>query len=332
MTKHLYRIVGALKYLLALAVFITATTASATDLPADYEKALDLIHAYSGSGDELRQAMEIAGDLSKAYPNSGYAQTLYAEAASTWRLDQEGKPADIREKIIALCDEALAMNPSLAQAYVAKARSLVRASMYEPANVSIDKALSLQPNFTGAIFLRAEIFRRTGVLSDAEAWYIRFIESTPSVNRKANGYGWIGKMYEDAAWDDARNREKFTAKARQSYETMLQLNPGGAWRNVNFAIFLNGDAADFEAAELYATKALGMMEFPMARYHLAASRYQKIWARSREMSGQEITKATQQVADSTRITLADAISFSSFSSLVRARLIALQKRSTPTIR
>ena len=98
---------------------------------------------------------------------------------------------------------------------------------------------------------------------------------------------------------------------------------------MNFAIFLNDYAADFDTAERYAQKALGLMEFPMARYHLAAARYQRIWANSSSMSRAALAQATKQVAESTNVTLVDALSFSAFSSVVHRRLQELQAQLTP---
>ena len=306
--------------------FGVATASFGQTHPLAYEQALDLIHAYSGSGTEIDHAMQLAEGLLRSHPNSGYAQTLAAEAMSTWRLDQSGRPVELRQQVIALCDEALRINPGLAQAHVAKGRALLRASMYEAATASIDAALALDPKLAGAMFLRAEFFRRSGILPSAQEWYQNFIEATPSKGRKSNGYYWIGKMYEDAAAEDTHNRSILTAKARQSYERMLSLEPDGAWRNINFAIFLNGYAADFAEAERYAQVALGMMEFPMARYHLAAARYQTIWADSTGMSRTAMASAAKQVATSTGVTLSQAMLFRPFSAVVRGRLEQLQAR------
>jgi len=59
-------------------------------------------------GDELRRAMQMAETLSKTDPETGYAEVLFAEALSTWRLSEYGEPAEVRDQVIALADKALA--------------------------------------------------------------------------------------------------------------------------------------------------------------------------------------------------------------------------------
>jgi len=318
--------------LMLLVVMGSAIAKTHESSPSErFETALDLIHAYSGSGDELQRAMQLAEELSKSHPDSGYFQTLLSEALSTWELEQNGEPAALRIQLIQLSDEALRLNPNLAEAHVAKARALVRASMYDEANSAIDAGLGLKPNLSGALFLRAEVFRRTANLADADAWYRKFIDSTPSRTRKSNGFGWLAKMYEDAAWSSPAEKKGFLlVQARAAYEQMLELDPNGAWKVVNFAIFLNDDVADFEAAERHAQRALGIMEFPMARYHLAAARYQKLLASMGSMDDPALRNAVERISSSTSVSLDDAIAFSSFSTLIRSRLQLLQTRiSTP---
>lgn len=302
----------------ALSVQAKGTTKST------YEEALDLVHAYNGSGDELRQAFQLADELYKADPNSGYAQVIYAEVLSTWELGQDGKPLDVRDQVLVIADEALKLNPRLAQAHVSKARALVRSSMYPQAESSVADALAIDPTLGGAMFIRAEIFRRQGSLVEAELWYNKFITSVSSPDRKANGYSWIASMYLAATYFDPNNRKDHIAKARSAYESSLKYDADGPWRNVNFAIFLNDYAADFETAEIYAQKALKIMEFPMARYHLAAARYQKLAVAN--MQRLELATAVGEVASGTGVSLDDAIAFRSFSPVIRERLQSVQAR------
>ncbi|MFI3218028.1 MAG: tetratricopeptide repeat protein [Methylococcales bacterium] len=316
---------------------IAIETSAKEETPENYEKALELIHAYTGAGDELQRAIQLADTLSKSHPNSGYAETLISEAFSTWKLDQDGNPIELRNQINKLADEAIRKNPQLAQAYVAKARCLVRASEYKEAEKLIDTALKLDPNLSGVIFLRAEIFRRVHDLDQGAIWYQKFIDSTQSNSRKANGYYWLGVMYFEAINDLSKESDEiiiknFTAKAKEAFEKCFKLKPdgGGAWGNVNFAVYLNDKAADFDGAELYAQKALSIMEFPMARYHLAAARYQKLLATASVMENSTLEKVVNDINSSTGVSLKDAISFSDFSSTVHNRLEKLQTKLAST--
>ncbi|MFY9317027.1 MAG: tetratricopeptide repeat protein [Burkholderiales bacterium] len=298
-------------------------------LPEDYQRALQLIHAFSGSGDQLAVAMQLAEKLSSSHPKGGYSETLRAEALSTWRLSQQGQPAELRAQIIALADQALLLNPKLAQAHVARARALLRASEYDQANKSVDAALELDPTLNGAMFIRAEIFRRTMQLPEAEAWYLKFIAATPDRPRQSNGYYWLAVAYRDAAAREQSQRGSLIARARTAYEKMLELDPDGAWKNVNYAIFLNNDAGDFNAAEKYAQKALSIMEFPMARYHLAIARYQKLVPGMNAMDERALRQAIAQVHESTGVSFEDALKFArSYQTYsgIQARLQSIQVR------
>lgn len=301
------------------------------DLPAEYGEALELIHSYTGAGSELERAASLIESLKKTHPKSGLSETLAAEFLSSWQLDQEGEPVTVRSRVIHLAEEAIRLDPKLAQPHVAKARALLRASFYGEAEREIDAALAIDPTLSGAIFARAEVLRRTGRLAEAESWYVKFIDSTSSASRKANGYGWIAQMYSDAAYrNDDGNQKSHLAKARSAHEHGLQLDPKAAWRNVNFAVFLNGDAADFDAAERYALRALEQMEFPLARWHLAAARYQRLWQNLSQFDQRQLNDKLAEVAMSSKVSLDDLIKNYELGPLVQFRLMQLKRRSAGT--
>lgn len=304
---------------------------SAQTTPKAYLEALDLIHAFSGAGDELDRAIQLAKGLERTNPKSGYAQTLYAELLSTWELDQDGEPESLQADIIKLTDDALRLNPRLAQAYVARARVLLRASKYDEAAKAIDAGLAIDPNLSGGLFIRAEISRRTGKVAEAESAYLKFIDTTPSRTRRSNGYYWLAVTYEKAIESQPEKRSALLAKARGAYEKMLELDPEGAWKNVNFAIFLNNEVGDFAAAEQYARKALSIMEFPMARYHWAIARYQKLLRLMDRMDQKKLKAAVERVQTVTNVPLADAVSFSRTWPKIQARLLTIQARLQPGI-
>ncbi len=293
-----------------------------------FRDALSLIHSYSGAGDELSRAMEAAQSLSQSDPASGYSQTLLAEMLSTWELGQDGKPDELRIEIIELADEALRQDASLAQAHVAKARTYARASMLLEAETEIAKALAMDPQLESAIFQQAEIYRRSGNVAKADVWYRNFIAATEAPARKSNGYYWLGKMHHDFAYSlEGQQRDIYLSSARNAYQHMVDLDPKGPWKLVNFAIFLNGYVADFDAAELYAQKALSVMEFPMARYHLAAARYQMLESKAAKLDANTLQTEIARVAASTQVSLEQAIAFRAFSTVIVSRLSDLQGRS-----
>lgn len=295
-------------------------------VPPEFEKALDLVHSFSGAGNELDRAMAIAESLSKLHPTKGYAETIVAEMQSTFNLGQDGQPDELRAQILALTEGALRLNPSLAQAYVVRGRVFVRTSQYVLANQAIDAALKLDPSNSGATFLRAEIFRRTDRVVEAETWYLKFIAGTPSSTRKANGYAWLATLYEEAAWRNPMQWASLVSKARGAHEKVLELDPKSAWSNVNFAIFLNNQAGDFTAAEKYAANALRIMEFPMARYHLAIARYQQLLARTPSLEKSKLQKAVADISAATGITLDDALEFCGGCAGIEGRLQRLRAR------
>lgn len=312
----------------AFTITVSVAAGAAQSLPERYEEALDLIHAFSGAGNELERAMAIAASLEESDPGKGYGHALMAELISSWHLQQDGTPHSTYRQVMELATEALRMNPRLAQAHVARARALLRASQYDDANREIDNAFAIDADLVGAMFLRAEIMRRTSRDKEAEGWYLKFIEATTSRTRKSNAYYWLARTYQDTAWEKPNRWPELIPKARGAYEKMIELDPDGAWKNVNFAIFLNHQAGDFDAAEHYAARALSIMEFRMARNHLAIARYQKIGASMAGLDEATLRARLDAVHASTGISFQQAVEFGRSYTGIRGRLSRIQARLT----
>jgi len=294
--------------------------------PKEYSDALELIHAYSGNGDELERAQSLIHKLAQMYPDKGYAHALLAEMLSTWQLDQHGKPVKLRNEIKKLASDAIHLNPKLAQAYVARARVWLRSAEINEAKADVKKALKIEPNLSGALFLQADIYRRLRDPKNAEIWYLKFIESATSDKRKSNGYYWLGRAYADEAYENARMRKEYIEKAKGYFQKNVALSPDGAWVAVNFAIFLNAIGADFVAAEEQASKALKLMNFPMARYNYAIAKYQQLLVKLDSMSHGELESAVKEIEAATTISLGMAIDFRSAGTMVQNRLLKIQKK------
>jgi tetratricopeptide (TPR) repeat protein len=316
-----------IRRLLAMLAVLCASAAplAQEQAPPSFAQAVELVHAFNGAGDELGRAAAIAQALGKSHPDRGYAEALQAELLSTWNLDQSGAPTSLFTHILQLTDRALALNPRLAQAHVARARALLRASRVDEATKAIDTALALEPRLTGAYFLRAEIYRRDGKTADAETWYLKFIAETTSVHRKSNSYYWLARTYEDGA-SPARAQEYavLISKARAAYEKSVELDPDGPWKNANFALFLNNDGGDFLAAERYAAKAVSIADFPFARYQLAIARYQKLMPLVTKKDDMAVWRGVNAVSRSTGISLNAAIE-SAHGSLASSRLALIRQ-------
>ena len=295
-----------------------------------FNEALDLIHSYSGEGEgeELSQAMAIAEELYRSALLSGYSQALRAEMLSTWQLADDGEPMELRQEIFALTDEALRINPKLAQAHVARARTYARASKLMEAEEEIQTALRIQPQLDSAIFVQAEIYRRPNSYSKAESWMRNFIAVTKQPVQKANGYQWLGNMWRDIAYHpEGLNRQVNLLMATSAFQSSINLDPHDARRLVNFAAFLNEYPADFAAAEKYAIKALAEQESPLARYHLAAARYQALQAKGAEIDEQSLRESITEIEASTGVSLDQAVQFGGFLEVIHVRLLRLQRRA-----
>lgn len=300
--------------------------------PAAYARAIDLVHADNGTGRMMDQAARIAQDLRRSHPSGGYAEAILAEALSTWALDDGGNPESTRREVLALADAALKLNPRLADAHVARARALARADQFDQARASWQAALAIQPDSAGATFVQADALRRQQLEEEAEPVYLRFIALAGHPARKANGHAWIARSFEAVANRSPSRRTAAIARARQAHADGVALDPLGPWRLVNFAIFLNTLGDDPVTAEAVARKALDQMEFPMARYHLAAARFLQLLRAPEGSPAPLLADAVRGIENETGVGLSQAIAFQGFSSDLELRLRALQARLPPNPR
>ena len=293
-----------------------------------FNEALDLILSYPGDDEKQLQAMATAEELARSDPLSGYSQALRAEILSAWLLAYDGKPDEQQKEALALIDEALRINPKLAQAHVTKARTYASVFMLAEAEAEIETALRIQPQLNSALFVQAEIYRRSGNSAKAADWMRNYMIATKDPIQKANGYQWLGNMWRDIAYHpEAVNREVNLIMARNALKGSVDLDPDNAARLVNYSAFLNDLPADFAAAEVYATKALAIEEYDAARYHLAAARYQALQARATTLDAQSLRTSIDEIETATGVPLDEAVQYGGFREVIHARLTRLQIRA-----
>ena len=193
--------------------------------PKEFAEAVEILHTYGGNGSQIQDAIDIANKLADSHPNKGYEQTIYAEIYSTFKLSQSGKPVELRNYIIDITSEAIKLNPKLAQAYVARARTYLRSHELEKARLDVDKALELDPTLSGAAFIKADFYRKTHQIEDAVKWYKNFIELADSTKRKANGYYWIARTYQVIRYHDNKANKHNIERTSKYYRKSLELSP-----------------------------------------------------------------------------------------------------------
>jgi tetratricopeptide (TPR) repeat protein len=310
---------------------LTARSGSAVFQPSGsslrFNDAIVLIQSDADDGEGLAQAMTISQRLAQSDPLSGYSQTLQAEALSTWNLGDNGEPVELQQEILTLTDEALRINPKLAQAHVVRARTYAKASKLTEAEEEIKLALNLEPQLGGAIFAQADIYRRAADHANAASWMRNFITISKQATQKAIGHEWIGNMWRDIAYHpQAINRETHLLMAWSEYKSSVDLDPKNARRLVNFAAFLNEYFAKFADAKGYAFRSLKVQESQLARYHLAAARYQELQAKADGIDAQSLRESIAKIHASTKVSLDQAVLFTGFRDVIVARLTRLQNR------
>ncbi len=301
-------------------------------------KATGLIHSHAGSNDErlqdpklvgnLMAAMQIADELAKSDPLSGYSQVIRAELISTWQLGEKGTPIEAQQEALKLAEDALRIDPKLAQAHVAKARTYAKAGRFPEASEEVQRALQLDPRLDSAMFVQADVYRLSGNTAKAIEWIRMFTDATPQSAQKANGHEWLGQTYRDIAYHpDANNRETYLLMARSSFQWSIDLDGGDPWRLAGFATFLNENVADFTSAEKYAAMALAIEDIEPAHLQLAAARYQSLQAKAAEMDLPSLQAAIVDIQRSTRHSLDELVQPGVFREVVRLRLVRLQRKA-----
>jgi tetratricopeptide (TPR) repeat protein len=305
-----------------------APTAAPAAAPDEFHQAVELIHAYGGSGDALEQAGQLALGLKKSHPEGGYAEALQAEAMSSQAVQQDGTPESAAVMAIDLADKAIALNPALALPHIAKARVLVRSSKYDDAARELDAARKLDPDNESILFLEADRLRRTGDVAGAEAQFRAFIAATPSPQRKSNGYYWLAKDFVGAAERGADGRPELLDKAGAAFVEMLKLDPGSLAKTVNYAVFLNDVAGDYVAAERVARQAVAIKDVPIARHNVAIARYQQLLAGAADgtLDKAALQAKVDAIGKDGGVTLDQAIALPDISTAIQLRLLSLKAR------
>lgn len=280
---------------------------SETQAKEQYERAKTLIHTYSGEGDHYQQAVALADNIRRSSPQSPYSYLIIAELKARQHKDnRQGDPSEIW----ALTDKVLSLDPKIADAYVIRSKISLIQGDSQRAQSEADQAIKLDSRNKEAMFAKAQAEETSSHFPQAEGWYLKAIEAHSDPDRKSNIYYWLAQMYLNMTPPQI-------SKADQSMAKCANLSPRAPWKLVNYAIFLNTSAGNYEKAAEYAQRALAIMDFPMGHLQLGMARY-GMWAaafsKTSDHSPEQRAKAkndVEAIIRDTGITPAEAVQYAS---------------------
>lgn len=300
------RVLGGICVLSAAMAFLPATADQ--ELPQEYQEAMALIGDYSG-GDELERAAKLAEKLEADFPEAGYGDAIGLEMISIWRMPASNPEPDQVKVFLEWANKVVEAHPKLVSPYVSRARVLATAGRFDEATADIDTVLGLDPGNAEAVFRQADILRRQGQPEAAEAKYLECIAADPSPDNKRTAYYWAARTWQEVAATHPEQKEAATKRALGHFQSMVAEGSANPWNYVNFAIFLNTEIGDYAEAERWAGRALDLLDFPMARNHLALAKYLQFASRKNPPSAADWADEAGRIEQETGVSLASAVQF-----------------------
>jgi tetratricopeptide (TPR) repeat protein len=292
---------------------------------ARYLDAINAIHNHRGDDADIYRAMRAAEDLALSDPQSGYSEALEAEMLSTWRLRRDGTPPEVLAEVLELSELALARDPDLAEAYIARARALLKAGRLDEADQALTEVEAREPDHFSARFQRAEWHARRGHYAEAEAMLRQFAASAPTPTRRANALGAIGWVYERAARDVPEQADAHLQRARVAYEQWVDAMPGDIPALTYVAHFLQEELAAYKDSARLTRKLHEVGADYEAGLLLAAARYQGLHSNT-SLTPAEAAAQAALIERQTGISLAIASTDANLGPRIKARLTQLRTK------
>ena len=170
------------------------------------------------------------------------------------------------EDVLANSEQALAMEPDLAEAHAAKGLALYTAGRHREAEASLDRALRLGPDLFEAHFFAGRNFRALGQYDRAAALFERAAELQPNDFR---ALGLAVNAYRSLGRSDARRSAARRCLERVEAETALHADNVGA---LAFGAAMSAELGEAERAEAWIARAdsIGKID-SIANYNLACA-------------------------------------------------------------
>ena len=180
------------------------------------------------------------------------------EYRSGYRHHDEYDPASL-ERALSEAERAVALDPTLAEAYIARGYAQLFAKHLDDARASSAQATKLAPTQDRVVLLSlslAEAAKNYDLQFDTAR---SLIETSKDPHTLSLAYAALIKPYEE--------REEWDA-VESTYSSLFNIDPDSAWSKGNYAQYLSWRGKHDEAIE-WARKALATFDYPAGRTILA---------------------------------------------------------------
>jgi tetratricopeptide (TPR) repeat protein len=229
-----------------------------------FDEAINLINSWSGSGDHFQQAFAILADIATRNPQSAAPIAGLAELKFRLSTMNQGSPGEALQ----LANHALKLDPNNADAHIVVAKVMLGQDDWAAASRAADNAIRVAPEKPEAMFAKARVAEAARRYDEAEQWYRKSIDRLSANQRKANVYYYLGRMYKEKTPSDI-------TRATEAYVKAGDLAEDAPWLLNSVGAFLVMNTEHYDLAITYLNKALGIMQFDMARINLGLAHYFK---------------------------------------------------------
>lgn len=270
-----------------------AEVASYAKLPAMSLEAVRLWVEIEPNNPDARRALgRDLVDTSRLDEAKAYLQKLIAEQGDARQAFMQlygvlAKQPD-RQKVLSVVKELAAAYPQLPEAHFAVAQAAIAAGKKDAARQEIDEAQRLKPDWELAALFHAQLLQQDSPPAALE-YLVAYLKSWPKAVE-------VRSTYARLLLGNKQLRE-----ARAQYETLLELIPANADLVVTLGL-VSLQMSDFDAAEGYLKKALGMdyRDPDSVRFHLGQTAEERKQTDAAMQWYSQVTQGEQFVAAQAR--------------------------------
>jgi tetratricopeptide (TPR) repeat protein len=185
----------------------------------------------------FREATEIDADFAAAWAARAQAVIGLRETAFWGEIPMEEAHFLARENI----DRALALDPELADAYVARGMLFADEYRYDEALASIEQAIAINPSLAEAWNWRGRLLSRFGRVRESRRSLLKALELDPLNGRTAFFASWVAIEFYDPEYSEQvleliRDFPGYTEDLEQFRKTLTEPRSAEAYREISASL------------------------------------------------------------------------------------------------